>query len=306
MLTAHRPRSTIMADVKDSVDWKNKKEIWARLPSTKSAVTRVCTAIDKLIDRQYTLSTPTEADEARKRLNEALDFCVEFHDRWSDLELLDGNESASETAEKSLKPYEEKQFAALEKLAQYVSENGKTKSVSAAASPESTSTAIPKLTTCKLLFPEKLTKSKTPCEFRLWVAASCGSMLRAASNSNQSQLSRGTYFKPSMLIIKTLSLASSRQVCQSLGQPACLDLLEAEFRSLYPILNRRVDFYQVRRDQGEYAEDFWRCLSKLGEMADLESMSKEDLTAFRFIDASDNKRLRVHSAKKSEVGHQKP
>ena len=69
-----------MADVKDSVDWKHKKGIWARLPSEKSAVTKACTAIDKLIDRQYTLSTPTEADEARKRLNEALDFCVELHD----------------------------------------------------------------------------------------------------------------------------------------------------------------------------------------------------------------------------------
>ena len=159
-----------MTDVKDSVDWKNKKEIWARLPLAKSAVTRACTAIDKLIDHQYTLSTPTEADEARKCRNEALNFCVELHDPCSDLELLDSNESASETAEKSLKPYEEKQFAALEKLTQYISEQGKTKSVSTAETPDPTNT-IPKLATCKLLFPEKLTKSKTPCEFRLWIAA---------------------------------------------------------------------------------------------------------------------------------------
>ena len=76
-------------------------------------------------------------------------------------------------------------------------------------------------------------------------------------------------------------------------EPAgCLDLLEAEFQSLYPIFNRRVDFFQVRRDQGESAEDFWRGLSKLGDMADLEAMSREDLMAFRFIDACDDKRLR--------------
>ena len=75
------------------------------------------------------------------------------------------------------------------------------------------------------------------------------------------------------------------------GPARCLDLLKAEFRSLYPIFN--VDFFQVRGiHQGEYAEDFWRRLSKLGDMADLESMSKEDLTAFRFIDACDDKRLR--------------
>ena len=76
------------------------------------------------------------------------------------------------------------------------------------------------------------------------------------------------------------------------GPAGCLEILEAEFKSLYPIFNRRVDFFQVRKDQGESAEEFWRRLSKLGDMADLESMSREDLTAFRFIDACDDKRLR--------------
>ena len=72
----------------------------------------------------------------------------------------------------------------------------------------------------------------------------------------------------------------------------CLDLLETEFKTIYPIFNQHVDFFQVRRDQGEGAEDFWRCLSKLDDMADLESMTREDLTAFRYIDACDDKRLR--------------
>ena len=58
------------------------------------------------------------------------------------------------------------------------------------------------------------------------------------------------------------------------------------------VFNRRVDFFQVRRDQGENTEDFLRCLSKLGNMADLEALSKEELTTFRFIDACDDKRLR--------------
>ena len=76
------------------------------------------------------------------------------------------------------------------------------------------------------------------------------------------------------------------------GPARCLDLLEAEFKTIYPIFNRQVDFFQVRRDQGESAEKFCRRLSKLGDMADLESMSREDLTAFRYIDACDDKHLR--------------
>ena len=65
-----------------------------------------------------------------------------------------------------------------------------------------------------------------------------------------------------------------------------------KFKTIYPIFNRRVDFFQVRRDQGEGAEDFWQRLSKLGDVADLGSMTREDLTSFRYIDACDDKCLR--------------
>ena len=158
-----------MADFRDAVDWKDKSNIWASIPSAKSAVTRACTAIDKLTEREYTFANPAASDEARKRLLEAFDFCVKLHDRWSDLDLLDGNELASETAAKSIKPYEEKQFAALAQLDKYIAENATPPATTAADQGQAAS--IPKLATCKLLFPEKLTKSKTPCQFRLWIAA---------------------------------------------------------------------------------------------------------------------------------------
>ena len=69
-----------MADFRDAVDWKDKRNIWARIPSAKSAVTRACTAIDKLTEREYTFATLAASDEALKRLLEAFDFCVELHD----------------------------------------------------------------------------------------------------------------------------------------------------------------------------------------------------------------------------------
>ena len=145
---------------------------------------------------------------------------------------------------------------------------------------------------CKLLFPEKLTKSKTPCELRLWIAA-FQRFHDASSLKLQSVATQQGYLLQAL--DADLQDIVARQLTPSMpifGPAGCLDLLMAEFRSLYPIFNRHVDFFQVRRDQGEYTEDFWRRLSKLGDMADLESMSKEDLTAFRFIDACDDKRLR--------------
>ena len=76
------------------------------------------------------------------------------------------------------------------------------------------------------------------------------------------------------------------------GQSGCLDLLEGEFRILYPIFNRRVEYFQVSREKGESSEEFYRRLSRLSDMADLEAMSKEELNTFRFLGACDDKILR--------------
>ena len=89
----------MMTDKRDLIDWNDSRAIWTRAPSAKSAVTRACTAIDKLVERKYVFDTPAACTEARKRLVEAYDFCVELHDRWSDLETQAGVETANEATE---------------------------------------------------------------------------------------------------------------------------------------------------------------------------------------------------------------
>ena len=231
-----------MADIKDAVDWKDKAAIWAMIPSVKSAVTRACTAIDKLTDREYTFATPAASNDARRCLLEAFDFCVELHDRWSDLDTQDGKDSASETAEKSLKQYEDKQFEALEKLDKYIAKNAKSSTVpptSNIETPEPTG-EIPKLATYKLLFLEKLTRSKTPSEFRLWVAA-FKRFYDASGFGKQSIATQQGYLLQAL--DAELQEVVSIQITPGIPvfEPAgCLDLLEAEFHSLYTIFNRRV------------------------------------------------------------------
>ena len=176
VLTAPRPifhpNQLIMANRRDDVNWNDTASIWARIMTAKSAVTRACTAINKLLECKFIYSTPAVCETAQKRLTDAFDFCVELHDRWSDLETESGNDSAGETASKSLGPYEDKQFTALQKLASYVKKHSAQASLPVALSSKAlASTGIPKLSTCKLLFPDKLTKTNTPSEFRLWVSA---------------------------------------------------------------------------------------------------------------------------------------
>ena len=282
-----------MTDKRDLVDWNDQAAIWSRVPSAKSAVTRACSAIDKLVERKFVFDTPAACTEARKRLTDAYDFCVELHDRWSDLGIEAGNENANEDAEVSLKPYDEKQDKALTKLNEYIAKYSSTTSESTRAATNLPSTATPpKVSTCKLLFPTPLTKSNTPGELRLWMA-SFRRFYDASNLQQQPVATQQGYFLQAL--DSSLQEILERQLSPGtsiFGPAGCIDMLEAEFKSLYPIFNRRVDFFQVRRDQGESTADFWQRLAKLSDMADLEAVSKEDLTVFRFIDACEDAHLR--------------
>ena len=143
-----------MTDKRDQVNWNDQAAIWSRVPSAKTAITQACSAIDKLVEHKFVFDTPAACTDARKHLTDAYDFCVELHNRWSDLGTEAGNESAKEDAELSLKPYEEKQDKALTKLNEYIAKYSSTASEStrAATNPQSPANP-PKVSTCKLLFP---------------------------------------------------------------------------------------------------------------------------------------------------------
>ena len=81
------------------VNWNDRNAIWCRVPSAKSAVTRACSAIDKLVERKFVSDTPAACSDARKCLVNAYDFCVELHDCWGDLETEAGTETANKAAE---------------------------------------------------------------------------------------------------------------------------------------------------------------------------------------------------------------
>ena len=79
----------------DFVDWNDVKSVKARIRSAKADITRKCTAIDKLSERQWTFDSPTACKEARIKLNSAYELCTKLHDRWSDLATLREGESDS-------------------------------------------------------------------------------------------------------------------------------------------------------------------------------------------------------------------
>ena len=108
-----------MANRREKVNWSDKKDICDRISSAKGAVTRACTTIEKLKAWPFTYATTASCDEARRRLQQAYDFCVELHDRWGDL----GDDEDAKESVKSLKPYEDKYFTAMQALEEYIASN---------------------------------------------------------------------------------------------------------------------------------------------------------------------------------------
>ena len=76
------------------------------------------------------------------------------------------------------------------------------------------------------------------------------------------------------------------------GPGKWLELLEEEFKSMYPVFTRRFDFFQMKQALEEDPSDCLNKLAALSDMADLESMNKEDLTVFQFMSSCQFKRLK--------------
>ena len=238
-----------MMDKRDQVNWNDRNAIWSRVPSAKSAVTRACSAINKLVERKFVFDTPAACSDSRKHLTDAYDFCVELHDRWSKLETEAGNETADEAAEISLKPYKEKQDTALTKLNEYIAKHSSASTESSRVSTsvhQSSANPAPEVSTCKLLFPNQLTKSNTPGELRLWLA-SFRRFYDASNLHQQPEATQQGYLLQAL--DSSLQEILERQICPGtsvFGPAGCIDMLEAEFKSLYPIFNRRVDFVETK------------------------------------------------------------
>ena len=59
------------ANIKNEVDWMSKEALKSKMVPAKSAVTRACTTISKLVKRQYIYSSQQACEEAKAQLEEA-------------------------------------------------------------------------------------------------------------------------------------------------------------------------------------------------------------------------------------------
>ena len=159
-----------------------------------------------------------------------------------------------------------------------------------ASGPETTTTGKP--SACKILFPEALSQSKSPEEFRLWVSAFRRFYEASGLSATNVATQQGYLLRA---LDSDLRKTVERKISVTMdvfGPGGCMEVLEAEFKMLYPIFTRRLEFFQATQDPGEDPTALLERMEGMGNMADLANMSQDELTAFRFMTACTDIRLR--------------
>ncbi|CAB4046123.1 hypothetical protein COA94_08935 [Paramuricea clavata] len=75
------------------------------------------------------------------------------------------------------------------------------------------------------------------------------------------------------------------------GENGCIELLKQDFDRRYPIMTRRMDYFQRKQHDGESFTDYLAKLKELGKLADLEKLKMEDLTVYTSMCGTNNKEL---------------
>ena len=68
--------------------------------------------------------------------------------------------------------------------------------------------------------------------------------------------------------------------------------MQREFKAQYPMLLRRHEFFQLRQAKGQSLSDFAVKLRELGDRADLDGLTLDQIYVFRYIGGTEDKRLR--------------
>ena len=143
------------------------------------------------------------------------------------------------------------------------------------------------------LRPSKLTLDNTPGELRIWIrklnAFFTASNLKEASLEEQkAHLAACIDDKLNLRLVEKIDLAMN--VLD--GADNCVQIIKKEFSDRYPLFQRRLEYFTMKRKEGELCSDAILRVRAMGDDADLAGITAEDLTIFSSIRIVDDKKLR--------------
>lgn len=142
------------------------------------------------------------------------------------------------------------------------------------------------------LKPERLCLENTPTELRSW-------MDRFRSFFTTSELQHFEVRDQQAFLFSCLSPQLETRLKESctnattiFDDNGCMDLIKAEFDLTYPMVTKRLDFFNARQEAGQSFRDFDTKMARMGLEADLQNLETDDIYVFRYITGISDGKLR--------------
>ena len=193
---------------------------------------------------------------------------------------------------KTVQEYQTAADEALDKLSGYVAEHtlGSTANSPMASSTGSTRSGTGDKPPNKLLLPKTLTKEDSPSKFPTWVRDFTTFL---NSGTYQDNISQQAYFLRCIDDHLNRSVEPRMNAQRPImGKDGCLDILRGEFKTLYPIFTRQVEYFQATQDQAEDSSSYLDKLASLALEADIKQLDMDAIMVFKFISSCKDQKLR--------------
>ena len=136
------------------------------------------------------------------------------------------------------------------------------------------------------LKPDLLTASMTPSEYRIWQG-------KYNDYSNASYL-ESLPMKGQLPYLKNCvdaDLLSQMDLEGTTTLKQALDIVETQFMTYHPLINRRVDMMRIQQKEGQLMSEHVTLLKKAGREADIDHMSPDEFKAVLIISSCNNQEL---------------
>ncbi|PCJ22640.1 MAG: hypothetical protein COA94_08935, partial [Rickettsiales bacterium] len=142
------------------------------------------------------------------------------------------------------------------------------------------------------LKPPTLTRDFTPVEFRSW-----SEKFRAYHSSSRMELGKvrdqQAYLRACLDSYLDSRLARKLEDDTPIfGRDSCIAILQTEWEVRYPILERRLEFWRTKQATGQWFTDWATALHRMGDEAELDNMTINQMYIMRYIVGTNDIKLR--------------
>ena len=270
------------------VDWDSLEAIKAEIPPAKRKVTRQAeTVIPGIINRKVTAATTHDLQKALLILDERMNLLEALLDRAAALDRESGHDDDDDDGREdsyfaATQEYLAKTETAKDAAANFLADQTPTASAQSTATPTPQSGTREPRNPEKLLAPETLIHGTTGEKLNEWIGA-FSTFLQSGQNLSTNR--QHGYFNQ-------LIDANMKSALRGLHEPGItpmlepcgvLDILKNQSLVQYPIFNRRLDYFGMKRGEGENALEYLYKLDALASEANISAMTPDDITLHVFM-----------------------